>query len=79
MPSGRRQSSPLTALSGRVAGDVGIRGKSALELLQSEQELGTIVTFSSQVDSILGGGIPLRKITEICGAPGVGKTQFRYV
>jgi RAD51-like protein 2 len=37
------------------------------------------VTFSAGVDGMLGGGVPLGKITEICGAPGVGKTQFRYV
>ena len=30
-----------------------------------------------QVDSMLGGGVPVGKITELCGAPGVGKTQFR--
>ena len=36
------------------------------------------MTFSASVDEMLGGGVPLGKITEICGAPGVGKTQFRY-
>ena len=77
--SSARKDSPghvSPALSSRAAGNE-IRGRSALELLRSEQELGHVVTFSSQVDSMLGGGVPLRKITEICGAPGVGKTQFR--
>lgn len=54
-------------------------GLSALELLKAEQEQPFIVTFSSKVDEMLGGGIAVGKITEFCGAPGIGKTQFRYV
>lgn len=34
------------------------------------------MTFSAQLDEALGGGVPLGKTTEICGAPGVGKTQL---
>ena len=56
----------------------GLGGHSALELLRAEQLQAYIVTFSASVDGMLGGGVPLGKITEICGAPGVGKTQFRY-
>ena len=37
---------------------------------------GTIITFCKPLDSILGGGIPLGEVTEICGVPGVGKTQL---
>ncbi|KAF1390971.1 hypothetical protein PFLUV_G00063670 [Perca fluviatilis] len=48
----------------------------ALELLQKEEEMKSIVTFSSQLDAALGGGLPVGKTTEICGAPGVGKTQL---
>lgn len=48
----------------------------ALELLQKEEELRSIVTFSSQLDESLGGGIPVGKITEVCGVPGIGKTQL---
>lgn len=55
------------------------QGQSALELLKVEQTLSFIVTFSAKVDEMLGGGIPLGKITELCGAPGIGKTQFRFV
>ncbi|KAM8830982.1 DNA repair protein RAD51 homolog 3 [Synchiropus picturatus] len=51
-------------------------GVSALELLQKEEELRSIVTFCSELDCALGGGIPVGKTTEICGAPGVGKTQL---
>ncbi|XP_074641737.1 DNA repair protein RAD51 homolog 3-like isoform X2 [Tubulanus polymorphus] len=52
------------------------RSCTALEMLQDERQTQCIVTFSEAIDSILGGGIPLTKITEICGAPGVGKTQM---
>lgn len=49
----------------------------ALELLQTEEEeLRTIVTFSSQLDAALGGGAPVGRVTEVCGVPGVGKTQL---
>ncbi|KAM4821804.1 DNA repair protein RAD51 homolog 3 isoform X5 [Ictidomys tridecemlineatus] len=48
----------------------------ALELLEQEQTQGFIITFCSALDNILGGGVPLMKTTEICGAPGVGKTQL---
>ncbi|XP_062967856.1 DNA repair protein RAD51 homolog 3 isoform X4 [Cynocephalus volans] len=48
----------------------------ALELLEQEHSQGFIITFCSALDNILGGGVPLMKTTEICGAPGVGKTQI---
>uniref|UniRef100_A0A8D0C9G6 DNA repair protein RAD51 homolog 3 n=1 Tax=Salvator merianae TaxID=96440 RepID=A0A8D0C9G6_SALMN len=48
----------------------------ALELLEEEQVQGSIITFCSALDDILGGGVQLAKITEICGAPGIGKTQL---
>lgn len=48
----------------------------ALELLEQEHTQSYIITFCSALDNILGGGVPLTKITEICGAPGVGKTQL---
>ncbi|XP_021370414.1 DNA repair protein RAD51 homolog 3-like [Mizuhopecten yessoensis] len=50
--------------------------KSALDILKQEQSLPHIVTFSEQLDNMLGGGVPLCKITEFCGAPGTGKTQI---
>ncbi|XP_034534286.1 DNA repair protein RAD51 homolog 3 [Notolabrus celidotus] len=50
---------------------------SALELLQKEEEEPkSIITFSSQLDVALTGGLPVGKITEICGTPGTGKTQL---
>ena len=55
-----------------------LQGQSALELLRIEKMQSSIVTFSEKVDGLLGGGVSLGKITELCGAPGIGKTQFRY-
>ena len=43
-------------------------------LLKKEKKF--IITFSSNLDDLLDGGISLGKITEICGPPGIGKTQF---
>uniref|UniRef100_A0A8C0FXX2 DNA repair protein RAD51 homolog 3 n=1 Tax=Bubo bubo TaxID=30461 RepID=A0A8C0FXX2_BUBBB len=61
----------------RTAGGSGTTRKcTALELLEEEQAQGFIITFCSALDNILGGGVQLTKITEICGAPGVGKTQL---
>lgn len=51
-------------------------GVTALQLLQKEHDLGDIITFCSALDSALGGGIPVGTTTEVCGAPGVGKTQL---
>ncbi|KAM4795900.1 DNA repair protein RAD51 homolog 3 [Rhinophrynus dorsalis] len=53
-----------------------IQKLTAFELLAQEQAQGYIITFCSALDEILGGGVPLAKTTEICGAPGVGKTQL---
>ncbi|XP_064208423.1 DNA repair protein RAD51 homolog 3 isoform X4 [Anguilla rostrata] len=57
---------------GRAAGS----RLTALELLEREQTLGSIVTFCSDLDCMLGGGVPVGKTMEVCGAPGVGKTQL---
>uniref|UniRef100_A0A1A8QMM2 DNA repair protein RAD51 homolog 3 n=2 Tax=Nothobranchius rachovii TaxID=451742 RepID=A0A1A8QMM2_9TELE len=58
----------------RIHGDrVSLTG---LELLKKEEELRSIVTFCSQLDGALDGGLPVGKTTEICGVPGVGKTQL---
>ncbi|XP_035289902.1 DNA repair protein RAD51 homolog 3 isoform X1 [Anguilla anguilla] len=59
-------------LQGRAAGS----RLTALELLEREQTLGSIVTFCSDLDCMLGGGVPVGKTMEVCGAPGVGKTQL---
>ncbi|KAL9826519.1 DNA repair protein RAD51 homolog 3 [Geothlypis trichas] len=59
-----------------AVGSGATRKCTALELLEEEQTQGFIITFCSALDNILGGGVQLTKITEICGAPGVGKTQL---
>uniref|UniRef100_A0A672YPA4 DNA repair protein RAD51 homolog 3 n=1 Tax=Sphaeramia orbicularis TaxID=375764 RepID=A0A672YPA4_9TELE len=59
-----------------VTSDGGGVSFTALELLQKEAELKSIVTFSSQLDAALGGGVPVGKTTEVCGVPGIGKTQL---
>ncbi|XP_076875588.1 DNA repair protein RAD51 homolog 3 isoform X2 [Brachyhypopomus gauderio] len=51
-------------------------GLTALELLHYEQTQGCIVTFCSELDAVLGGGVSVGKTTEICGTPGIGKTQL---
>ena len=50
----------------------------AWDLLEKEEKQGAIQTCCGNLDEILGGGIPAGKITEFCGAPGVGKTQIGY-
>lgn len=62
-----------------AGGSDSTRKCTALELLEEEQAQGFIITFCSALDNILGGGVQLTKITEICGAPGVGKTQLWYL
>ena len=49
---------------------------SAFSLLQDEQLQQCVVTFSQRLDEVMGGGVPVAKITEICGVPGTGKTQL---
>lgn len=53
--------------------------KTALQLLIEEQSNQPILTLSQSIDTLLGGGIPLSKVTEIAGIAGVGKTQIWYV
>jgi len=51
-------------------------GKRAFDLLVEEGSQIPIVSYCQAFDEMLGGGIPIGKLTEICGAPGLGKTQF---
>nr|CAD7446620.1 unnamed protein product [Timema bartmani] len=41
-----------------------------------EIDVERIVTFCQSVDDMLDGGFPLQSLTELCGAPGSGKTQL---
>ncbi len=51
-------------------------GISAFDLLMKEESAKKIITFSQRIDEILEGGVTVCKITEICGSPGIGKTQL---
>lgn len=60
-------------------------GVSAMELLEQQKSEALlsnilrnrpIVTFCQAMDSLLGGGIPLRIVTEVAGEPGAGKSQL---
>ncbi|XP_060765160.1 DNA repair protein RAD51 homolog 3 isoform X2 [Neoarius graeffei] len=53
-----------------------VQSLTALDLLHQEETWGSIVTFCSELDAVLGGGVPVGKTTEICGVPGIGKTQL---
>lgn len=35
-----------------------------------------IITFCKALDTMLGGGVSIGHVTEICGVPGIGKTQL---
>ncbi len=41
-------------------------GASALDLLTRETDRNPIITFNSEIDEMLGGGVPIGKITELC-------------
>jgi RAD51-like protein 2 len=52
-------------------------GVSAWDLLEAaRRRTAWIPTFSQSVDELLGGGIPVGTVTEVCGLPGAGKTQL---
>nr|XP_039260907.1 DNA repair protein RAD51 homolog 3-like [Styela clava] len=50
----------------------------ACMLKENLKEIRHIVSFSSEVDKLMGGGFPLGRITEIAGEAGLGKTQFCF-
>lgn len=53
-----------------------VETKTAIDLCEDETICNNIVTFSSALDELLGGGVPLKMITEFYGLPGTGKTQM---
>ena len=48
----------------------------AKELVSRSSSIRPIITFSREIDQVLGGGVPLGQITEICGIPGVNLSIF---
>ncbi|KAG3004281.1 hypothetical protein PC121_g18754 [Phytophthora cactorum] len=51
-------------------------GDTALDLLQEVTKSKPIATRLLGLDGLLGGGLQRGEVTEICGGPGSGKTQF---
>ena len=50
--------------------------QSARDIFEKERARKVLVTFSMELDKLLGGGIRTGQLTEFCGAPGIGKTQI---
>lgn len=49
---------------------------SATDLFKVQTTAKRIITFCSELDGILGGGVCSGQVTEFCGVPGIGKTQL---
>lgn len=50
--------------------------KNCSELIRALGSVRHITTCCMTLDNLLGGGVPRSSVTEICGAPGAGKTQI---
>lgn len=66
----------LPSHSPPVASRILSEAKTAWDLLSYEKDRRHISTSCAELDALFGGGICLKEVTEICGAPGVGKTQL---
>eukprot|EP00953_Heterococcus_sp_UTEX-ZZ885_P027880 14912-Heterococcus_DN1.PRE.3 len=53
-----------------------VASASASQLLFQEKHRKSVISFSRQIDGMLGGGFPCGELTEIFGTPGTGKTQL---
>lgn len=66
--------------SGRSPGSASSGGpivRNALAMLEeSERCSAQVVTYGKAIDQLLGGGVPVGLLTELCGVPGAGKTQL---
>ena len=60
---------------GEIQGKEQPRKRTALDLLEAEKA-AAVNTFVRRLDEMLGMGVEMGKITEFCGAPGLGKTQL---
>ena len=49
---------------------------SARALLEREAAAPRLTTMAAELDTLLGGGVQMRRLTELAGVPGVGKTQL---
>lgn len=70
------QASALPAPALLLSSVLGASSGAALLRAEARSSLPKIITFCAGLDRILGGGIARGSLTEICGAPGVGKTQL---
>ena len=65
----------IKALRLGIEGTALAGAKSASEILYEESRKLAVFTFSKDLDDLLGGGVAVGEITELCGCPGIGKTQ----
>jgi RAD51-like protein 2 len=79
----RTQATATASTTPTTRGSLFVRGRTAAEILQQQQQQHqagsqpkAIVSFCRKVDQLLGGGIALGELTELCGPPGIGKTQW---
>lgn len=70
------QLSPEEALTVLKIVPSNLAAQSAVSLYNKEFSKKNIITFSKDLDELLGGGIRTGTVTEFCGVPGVGKTQL---
>lgn len=59
-----------------IARDSLAHARTALDLFHEERTAPRIITFCKELDELLGGGIDVGRLTEVCGTPGAGKTQL---
>lgn len=60
----------------RTSNQTSLNTKTALQLLHAQVSCMKITSFCKELDSALGGGISMGKLSEISGIAGVGKTQL---
>lgn len=70
-------SSTCGVFEGRLSSNFVMKSVACM-LKENLKEVRHIVSFSSEVDKLMGGGFPLGRITEIAGEAGLGKTQFCF-
>uniref|UniRef100_A0A6A7G8M4 DNA repair protein RAD51 homolog 3 n=1 Tax=Hirondellea gigas TaxID=1518452 RepID=A0A6A7G8M4_9CRUS len=69
----RGASGSLPSSSAAVTSETGV---SAVDMLEREKGKKYIITLCERIDQMLGGGITIGEVSEICGVPGIGKTQI---
>ncbi len=62
----------------KIKEQIGIFPRKAVDLYKEEKNKGVITTGSVNLDTMLGGGVWTREITELVGAYSTGKTQLCF-